>query len=820
MPAVWTNNQIVSNLLRAGTSWSGPSVTFSFPTSAPSWASSTGEGAGFSAFSAAQKDMARLAIGLWDDLADVDFTEVASGGQVKFSNTTTAIGYAHAYFPGSGGPSGSLWLNPTYNSSWGTNDVVTPKIGQWGAMTYIHELGHALGLEHPGEYNGGSPTYGTDALYTQDTIQYSVMSYFTANNTGADWIASDGKSYYAQTPMVHDVLAIQALYGVEMSTRTGDTVYGFNSNTDRPQIFDFTINKHPVLTIWDAGGNDWLDLSGFATASRIDLTPGSFSDCDAMTKNIAIAYNCYIENAAGGSGNDNITGNDLNNILRGNAGDDILTGGGGADILIGGDGNDTFYADALDYLSSFSGGLGYDILYISGTLGYTYDYLSYGFEELHLTDSEPVSPPAPPPPPVPAVMNGTINADTMNGTALDDTINGLDGNDKIYGLAGNDLMDGGTGNDILDGGADIDTVTYEDAASGVSASLASTRIQKTGGGGSDTILNVENLIGSAFNDTLTGSAVANRLEGGNGNDTLNGAAGADTLLGGEGNDTLNGGTEADLMQGGNGNDTYYVDHVSDVVDETGTDGIDKILSSISLSLGDDTHVLGNVENLTLTGSGAINATGNALDNVIIGNGGANILDGGDGTDTLSFEGLTKAATVDLSITGPQATGYGIDTILNFENVTGGSGADTFTGTAGNNVLAGGAGADKLFGGAGSDRLIGGAGKDLLTGGADDDVFVFNAVADSTTKASDTIADFQDGIDKIDLSAIDAITGGTDDGFQFIGNAAFVKGAAGLLQVTTNALQTIVQGDVNGDGKADFKIILTGVHDLHAGDFIL
>ena len=97
-----------------------------------------------------------------------------------FSNSTsTSIGFAHAYFPGEAAAHrGLLWLNPTYNSTWGTNDLVTPKIGQWGALTYIHELGHALGLDHPGNYNGGNPTYGSNALYTMDTIQYTVMSYF------------------------------------------------------------------------------------------------------------------------------------------------------------------------------------------------------------------------------------------------------------------------------------------------------------------------------------------------------------------------------------------------------------------------------------------------------------------------------------------------------------------------------------------------------------------------------------------------------------------------------------------------------------------
>lgn len=837
MPAVWNNTQIVSNLLRAGTSWSGPAVTFSFPSTAPSWAG--GERNGFSAFTTAQKDMGRLALGLWDDLADIDFVEVASGGQINMSNTTSSIGYAHAYFPGSGSISGSLWLNPTYNSGWGTNDLVTPKIGQWGALTYIHELGHALGLDHPGNYNGGSPTYSQNALYTMDTIQYTVMSYFDADNTGADWTASDGRSYYAQTPMLHDILAIQQLYGVEMSTRTGDTVYGFNSNTDRPAIFDFTINEHPILTIWDAGGNDWLDLSGFSTSSRIDLNPGTYSDCDGMTKNIAIAYNCFIENAAGGSGNDSIIGNNLDNTLRGNDGNDLLVGGGGADILVGGDGNDIFYADLLDLLNLFSGGLGYDILNISGTLEYAYDFAANGFEEIHYNVSYGGGGGSgggdPPPPPTPVVLDGTILADTLTGAGGNDTLCGLDGNDKLYGLDGDDLLNGGAGSDVMAGGLGVDTVTYEDAAAGVIVNLASSKAQSTVGSGKDTLTGIENLVGSIHNDTLTGSAVANTLEGLEGNDTLNGGLGADTMIGGD------------------GNDTYYVDNIGDIVDESASGsattaaasiagdgmcncpfcagltphtstpddhGVDKVMSSISFSLADDTRVLGDVENLTLTGSAAINGTGNDFDNIITGNTGNNILDGADGTDTLSFAGLTRAATVNLAVNTAQFTGYGYDTILNFENITGGSGVDNFTGDGGDNVLSGGAGNDTLSGGAGEDTLVGGAGRDLLTGGADADTFVFTALTDSGGKNLDTITDFEVGSDRIDLSAIDAMTGLGDESFTFNGSGPFVVGVKGLLQVTTTTTQTFVQGDVNGDGKADFKIVLTGVHALQESDFIL
>jgi serralysin len=222
----------------------------------------------------------------------------------------------------------------------GTNHLVTPTIGAWGFVAYIHELGHALGLSHPGNYNGGSPTYANDALYAQDSQMYSVMSYFDASNTGADWVASNGREYFAQTPMIDDVLAIQALYGADMTTRVGNTHYGFNANFSSP-IFDFNQNAHPVLTIWDGGGKDMLDLSGFASNARVDLNAGSFSDCDGMTDNIAIAYSCAIENAKGGSGNDSLTGNDLANILRGLDGNDTILGGNGHDRLIGGNGADT-----------------------------------------------------------------------------------------------------------------------------------------------------------------------------------------------------------------------------------------------------------------------------------------------------------------------------------------------------------------------------------------------------------------------------------------------------------------------------------------------
>src|SRR4029078_12455126 len=263
---VWTNQQVIDNLTRSNLEWSSATVSFGFPTTAPAW-SMGDEGNAFSAFTETQKAAARAALGLWDDLITVDFVETTSNPQITFQNTTNS-GYAHAYYPGGWAGSGSVWMNANYNS--GINNLVSPTPAIWGCLTYIHEIGHALGLSHPGDYNGGSPTYDANALYQQDSIQFTVMSYFDAEDTGADRIASNGKWYAPQTPMIHDILALQAIYGAETTTRTGDTTYGVHSTADRG-VFDFTQNAHPIVAIWDSGGNDTLDLSGFNSASRVNL---------------------------------------------------------------------------------------------------------------------------------------------------------------------------------------------------------------------------------------------------------------------------------------------------------------------------------------------------------------------------------------------------------------------------------------------------------------------------------------------------------------------------------------------------------------------
>ena len=219
----------------------------------------------------------------------------------------------------------------------GANDGKTG-IDSYGYQTYIHEIGHALGLGHQGPYNG-SASYSTNAVYANDTWQYSIMSYFSEPNYS-------GSSYrYVVTPQMADIYAVGLMYGVATSTRTGDTVYGFNSNAGA--VFNFAgYTSAPALTIYDSGGNDTLDCSGYSSAQTIDLHPGAFSSVGGLVNNIGIALNAVIEKAIGGSGNDTLIASNTGSTLSGGGGNDTLVGGGGDDRLIGGMGVDNLTGGA------------------------------------------------------------------------------------------------------------------------------------------------------------------------------------------------------------------------------------------------------------------------------------------------------------------------------------------------------------------------------------------------------------------------------------------------------------------------------------------
>ena len=184
----------------------------------------------------------------------------------------------------------------------------------------MHEIGHAIGLSHPGNYNaggGGGPIeYPTHAEYYQDSRAFTVMSYFGSIVSGTGNLPA-----LASLPQIHDIAAVQRLYGANLATRTGDTTYGFNSNTGLPEYTLINSGSFAVFSIWDAGGVDTLDLSGYGIGSVIDLREEALSNAGpgnpgVATRNISIARGTVIENAIGGSGADTIIGNSAANLSR------------------------------------------------------------------------------------------------------------------------------------------------------------------------------------------------------------------------------------------------------------------------------------------------------------------------------------------------------------------------------------------------------------------------------------------------------------------------------------------------------------------------
>jgi len=390
---------------------------------------------------------------------------------------------------------------------------------------------------------------------------------------------------------------------------------------------------------------------------------------------------------------------------------------------------------------------------------------------------------------------GTPGADTLNGTTTVDSISGLAGNDTLNGLAGNDFLDGGTGVDTMNGDIGDDTYVVDDTGDIVTESSST--------GGIDTVLSsvIRTLGANQENLVLTGTAAIN----GTGN-TLN-----NVLTGNGANNTLNGSTGADTMTAGLGNDTYVVDNAGDAVIENAGEGSDLVQSSITYTLSAE------VENLTLTGTGAINATGNALNNVLTGNSGANILSGGVGNDTLNggagADQMSGGAGDDLYVrdnTGDVVTenaGEGVDTVqssvtytlsANVENLTlTGTNAINGTGNALDNLLTGNSAANRLTAGAGNDTLNGGSGADTMLGGTGDDTYVVERTTDVVTENAN------EGNDSIQ-SSVTLTLGANVENLVLSGTTA--------INGTGNALANLVRGNSANNtlnGAAGFDVLEGG-----------
>ncbi|MEQ1614190.1 MAG: M10 family metallopeptidase C-terminal domain-containing protein, partial [Hyphomicrobiaceae bacterium] len=274
--------------------------------------------------SAAERTLAHLALQSWDDVGAFTFVETSGAATITFENWGS--GFAESF-----GNSTSATVHISID--WYYGDL---SINGYMYQTYVHEIGHALGLGHTGPYNGGA-IYGLDNLFANDSVAASIMSYFTPTEAGV------GTDETVMGPQMADIVAIGNLYGLSTSTRTGDTVYGFNSNAG--QIYNLSdpiyATEPPAFTIYDNGGIDSLDASGYAQSQRIDLNAETWSDIGGKINNIAVARGVVVENAFGGSGADTIIGNSADNSIYGNAGVDHVYGNGGADVMFAGAGHDT-----------------------------------------------------------------------------------------------------------------------------------------------------------------------------------------------------------------------------------------------------------------------------------------------------------------------------------------------------------------------------------------------------------------------------------------------------------------------------------------------
>lgn len=344
--ATYSNNAFIGKWGGGTAGTSGGTVTFAFQASS-NW---TDE----------EKHVFEQGLTLWSDVANVRFAEASSptSAEFLFKRGHDSSAYTVTHESPATAAVGSSNI-PTFSSGYisidtgvfgfGPIDANIDRAGGYVWSTIVHEEGHAIGLGHAGPYNGDVNEM-TQQYSAYDSLLWSIMSYIdpaTKAKYSAEYPVK-GTQWHGGVPttiMPLDILAAQSLYGASTHTALdGGQTFGFNCNVSdiTKDFFDFTVNKDPIITLYDQGKHNTLDLSGFHTKSTITLDAGTFSSCDGMTNNIAIAFGTRIDSVVGGTAGDKLTGNHFQNAIDGGNGNDKLGGSGGADSLTGGSGHDTF----------------------------------------------------------------------------------------------------------------------------------------------------------------------------------------------------------------------------------------------------------------------------------------------------------------------------------------------------------------------------------------------------------------------------------------------------------------------------------------------
>jgi Ca2+-binding RTX toxin-like protein len=637
---------------------------------------------------------------------------------------------------------------------------------------------------------------GDDIVYGfggNDTLDGGIGSDTLVGGDGNDRYVTDGSDTIIEeasagtdtvrasvTYLLGENLEYLILTGMEDINGTGNNLNNRINGNSGANILNGGTGAD---TLVGSGGDDVYITNGSDTITELadggtDTVRASVSYVmGANIENLTLTGSAEID-GAGNSLNNLLNGNSGNNILTGDAGDDTLNGGTGADSMDGGDGNDVYMTNGGDTITELADG-GTDT--VNSSLSYI---LAANLENLTLTGS--------------SELNGTGNSlnNVLTGNSANNILTGNEGNDTLSGVVGADTLVGGTGNDryVTDGG---DTITEslnagtDTVVSSVSYTLGSNLEYLTLTG-----TTAVNAFGNSLNNIITGNSA---------NNVLNGLAGADTLIGGDGDD-------------------IYVTNGSDTITEAGHSGIDLVRSSVTFILGS------NLENLTLTGTAAIDGTGNNLNNMIIGNSAANTLNGHTGSDT-----LIGGAGDDIYITNggdtiTEAVNAGTDLVQssasfvlssNLENLTlTGTSATTGSGNYLSNLILGNDAANIIYGAGGIDTLTGGNGADT---------FVFKSITDSTTlvTTADVITDFVDGQDKINLADLDAFaTTSSNDSFVWRGTSAFNSATQGEVRhqrfydSVADDYYTMIWVDTDNDSGVEMAIRMTGQHYLNASDFIL